>query len=358
MLEERLSDSAKKYALIFLGIALVIGAGGRDWVGADYPVYRRMYFEGFPFHTTYLDVWNKALFRPNSMEIEWLFVFINKIFFDFQMPFFMITMIMAIGSIWLQFSTFRKYSAAPLLSLLFYFMPIYFFSDCGQMRQGMGTAICVFAIRYIIKKDLKMFLLIMFFALGMHKSTVVFIPAYWIAKLPINGRMWVPILVTSVLLAPFEIYNYFGGFFSAIAPQDVSSAFEGYSNDTYYGNELKSGLSDVINIFWILFILVFDKKAQQKMPYYEYYRNLALFGYCLYYIMRGNAIFATRLPGVYLAYGGYFAIPAILMSVGNELKTAMKLGFITYFALFCFAFSKVNAEKGKFTAGTYHNVFW
>lgn len=356
--EEKLSDSAQKYSMIFIGILLVIGAGGRDWVGADFPVYYRMYFDGFPNFTTYADVWHKATFQPNSMEIEWLYVLLNKIFYDLRMPFFMITMVMIIGSVWLQFSTFRKYSAAPMLSLLFYFMPLYFFADCGQMRQGMGTAICIFAVRYIIKKDLKTFLIVMFFALGMHKSTIVFLPAYWIAKLPLNRNMWIPILIGSVLLAPFEIYNYFGSFFSALAPQDVSNAFEGYSNDSYYGQEMKSGLGDVINVFWIIFILVFDKKAQEKMPYYEYYRNLALFGYCLYYIMRGNMIFATRLPGVYLAYSGYLAIPAILMSMKNEMKTAMRLGFVTYFLLFCFAFSKVNAEKGRFTSNTYHNIFW
>ncbi len=357
-INNNLQKSDTNKILIFVAVLMIIAAGGRQNVGADFPVYSKMYYFGFPNYTTYLDVWNKATFQPNSMEIEWLYVLINKIFFDFGFPFFVITFIMVISSVSLQLNTFLKYSEMPVLSMLFYFMAIYFFTDSGQMRQGLGTAICVFSVRYIIKKDVWRYLICIFIALGMHKSTIIFVPAYWIATLPLTGKQWIPILITSVILAPFEIYNLFGGFFSALTPQDVSSAFEGYSNDKYYGNEMKSGLGDVINIFFILFILFFDKNAQKKIAYYEYFRNMALFGYCLYYIFRGNTIFATRLPGVYIAMAGYFAIPGIVAAARKETQTTLRLGLITYFLLFCFAFSRVNADRAGFTIDKYQNILW
>jgi len=133
LVNEKLKESDVKYALIFVGFLMIIGAGGRDWVGADYPAYRGMYYEAFPLYTTYSDIFDKALFRPNSMEIEWAYVLLNKLIFEFQLPFFVVTMIMAGTSISLQFSTFRKFSPAPFMSILFYFIPIYFISESGQI---------------------------------------------------------------------------------------------------------------------------------------------------------------------------------------------------------------------------------
>ena len=355
---ENMQKEDTKKILIFVAILMIVAAGGRQDVGADYPNYSKMYSFGFPNYTTYMDVWNKATFQPNSMEIEWLYVLLNKVFFDIGFPFYMITFVMAIGAVSLQLNTFLKYSEIPVLSMLFYFMAIYFFTDSGQMRQGMGTAICVFSVRYIIKRQVWKYLICVFLALGMHKSTIVFVPAYWLVTIPLTVKHWIPILITSVLLAPFEVYNLFGGFLSALTPQDVSSAFEGYSRDTYYGNEMKSGLGDVINIFFIVFILLFDKTAQKKIAYYEYFRNMALFGYCLYYIFRGNTIFATRLPGVYIVMAGYFAVPGIMMAVRTETEKLLKTILISYFLLFSFAFSRVNAARAGFSLDRYNNILW
>lgn len=357
-LNDRMRKTDMNKLLLFAAVLMIIMAGGRTDVGADYPVYSRMYRYGFPMYTTYLDVWRKATFQENAMEIEWLFVLINKIFFDFGMPFYVLTFLFATISVTVQYRTFLKYSEIPALSMLSYFMAIYFFTDSGQMRQGLGTAICVYSLRYIIARDLKGFLICMFIALGMHKSTVIFLPAYWIATLPFMNKHWIPLLITSVILAPFQVYNLFGGLITSLTPADVANAYEGYSQDHYYGQEMETGAGDFINIFFILFILIFDKTAQRKIAYYEYYRNLALFGYCLYYIFRGNTIFATRLPGVYIVMAGYFAIPGVVKAVQEELRITLKFVLIAYFLGYSFLFSRVNADRARFTVGKYDNVLW
>lgn len=353
-----INKRSMKLMLYFCAFLMIIAAGFRTDVGADYPVYNRLYWLGFPNYTTYLDVWKKATFQPNTMEIEWLYVLLNKIFYDVGLPFFMITLVMAFSSVSLQLNSFLKFSELPVLSMLSYFMAIYFFTDSGQMRQGIGTAICVFSVRYIIKRDLWRYLICMFIALGMHKSTVIFLPAYWIATLPFMNKQWIPILITCIILAPFQVYNLFGGIITSLTPQDVSNAFEGYSNDTYYGKEMQTGAGDLINIFFIFIILIFDKTAQRRIAYYEYYRNLALFGYCLYYIFRGNTIFATRLPGVYIVMAGYFAVPGIVEAVSEQTKVLLKTVLISYFLAFCFLFSKVNADRARFTIDKYENILW
>lgn len=347
-----------KFYLFLICILLIIGAGGRYFVGADYPVYKSMYETGFPLYTTYGDIWDKATFQPNTMEIEWLFVLINKIVFDLGFPYYVLTFILATISITLLYQAFTNNSPFPALSFLFYFMAIYFYSDCGQMRQGLGTAFCVYSIKFIIERKMWKFLLCMFLALGMHKSAVIFIPAYWIALLPFNANKWIGILVIGVILAPFEVYTLFGGVISAVAPSDVSNAYEGYSNDTYYGNALSTGFGDVINILFIILLFVYDKHAQKQVPYYEYFRNLAYFGYFLYYIFRGNEIFATRLPGPYISFAGYFAAPAIFISAHSEVKRMLQLGYISFFLFIYVIFSNGNGKRGGFTSDRYRNILW
>lgn len=355
---EEVDKKNSKLFLLFVCFLMIIGAGGRYYVGADYPVYKHMYEESLPLYTSYKDVFDKALFRPNSMEIEWLFVLINKILFDFGLSFHVLTFLLATISITLLYKTFTKYSTFPALSFLFYFMAIYFYSDAGQMRQALGTAFCVYSIKYIINRNLWKYLICMFLALGMHKTAIIFLPAFWIVLLPLNANRWMVLLVFAIFLAPFQIYNYFGGILSSVTPQDVSGAFEGYSNDKYYGNALETGFGDVINLAFIFLFFKYDKQGQKNIYYYEYFRNLAFFGYFLYYIFRGNEIFATRLPGPYLAYSGYFVAPAILMSSELNLKRFLKIGYISFFLFIYVIFTNGNGKRGGFTYERYRNVLW
>jgi hypothetical protein len=353
-----MKESDYDSVFIFCIITLIIAAGGRHDVGADYPIYKSMYQYGFSIYTTYNDVWHKATFQPNSMEIEWLYVLINKIFFDLGLPYYFVTFFMATTSLLIVRKMINKYSYFRTYSFLFYFFPIYFIAECGQMRQGVGGAIVLYSLHFIIERKLFKFLLTIFIALGFHKSSIVFIPAYWIVLLPMNANKWLLCLIGSIFLAPFEIHTAFGGLIDSIAPQDVSNAYNGYSNDRYYGAEMKTGFADAINLFFISFLLVYDKLGTKKVPYYEYYRNLVFFGYCLFYILRGNTIFATRLPGSYFGLAGYFMIPAIYHFSEANVKKIIRLILFFYVLAFFILFSKGNGKRGNFTIDRYQNYIW
>ena len=266
-------------------ILIVVAVGFRVNVGADYPVYKAL-FSGFALYTTYGDVLDKALFRPNTEEIEWIFVLINKIIFDFGFPFYIVTFVMALITVSLKFTTIYKNVAYPSLALLFYFMPIMFFEDSGQMRQGLGIAVCVASFKFIKERNLFMFLLCVYIALGFHKTAIVFLPAYWIVKIPLNSYRIFWILVGALLASPFEIYRFGGNFFSSISPDDVSGAYTGYLNDRYYGNEVATGLNDIVKLFFIVILIKYDKKGCDEVWWYEYMRNLSVFGLAIFYIFR------------------------------------------------------------------------
>ena len=348
----------KQPLFVFIAGALIIFAVGfRSDVGADYPVYRTL-FAGFALYTDYGQVFDKALFRSSTEEIEWIFVLINKLVFDFGMPFYVVTLIMAIITVTLKFTTIYRNVAFPALALLFYFMPIMFFEDSGQMRQGLGIAVCVFSFKYIKERNLIMFLLCMYIALGFHKTSIVFIPAYWLVLIPLNKSRIFWVLVVSLILSPFEVYKFAGGFFESMTPNDVSGAYTGYLNDHYYGNEVETGLNDIIKVIFIIILIRYNDEACEEVWWYEYMRNLAVFGMALFYLFRSNEIFAVRLPGAYMFFVTMFCMPNLVYAVRDRTKQILYVGFMSYFVAMFFYFSKGNGYRGGFTSDRYNNALW
>ncbi len=339
------------------GIAVVIAVGFRIDVGADYPVYRIL-FSGFAMYTTYGDVFDKAIFKSNAEEIEWFFVFINKLIFDVGLPFHYVTLVMAIITVSLKFSTIYKNVAFPTLALMFYFMPIMFFEDSGQMRQGIGIAICVFSFKYIKSQNLWMFLLCMYIALGFHKTSVVFFPAYWLVRIPLNSTRIFWILIISLLLSPLQLYRFGGSLVESVIPQDISGAYTGYLNDRYFGTEVETGLNDIIKLIFIYILIRHDKKTCEEVWWYEYMRNLAVFGLALFYVMRSNEIFAVRLPGAYMFFLTMFCMPSIVYALKDGARRTLYFGFMSYFFIMFFYFGKGNGDRGSFTTGRYKNALW
>lgn len=339
------------------GILIVIAVGFRIDVGADYPVYK-MLFSGFAIYTTYGDVFDKALFRPNTEEIEWIFVLINKIVFDFGFPFYIVTLVMALITVSLKFTTIYKNVAFPSLALMFYFMPIMFFEDSGQMRQGLGIAVCVASFKFIKDRNLFMFLLCIYIALGFHKTAIVFLPAYWIVKIPLNNRRIFWILILSVLSSPLELYRFGGSLFSSLTPQDISGAYTGYMDDRYYGTQVETGLNDIVKLFFIVILIRYDKEGCEEVWWYEYMRNLAVFGLAMFYFFRANEIFAVRLPGAYMFFVTMFCLSNLVYAVKTRNRQILYLGFMTYFIAMFFYFGSGNGHRGGFTSERYDNALW
>ena len=349
----------KKQSLFVLiaGALIIVAVGFRINVGADYPVYR-MLFTGFSLYTDYGDVWDKALFRPTTEEIEWIFVLINKIIFDLGMPFYMVTFTMALITISLKFSSIYRDVAFPALAMLFYFMPIMFFEDSGQMRQGLGIAVCVYSFRFIKERNLFLFMICMYLALGFHKTSIVFIPAYWLVRIPLNSNRIFWILILAILVSPLELYKYGGGLFDSISPSDVSSAYTGYLNDRYYGTAVESGLNDIIKLFWIVILIRYDKKGCDNVWYYEYMRNIAVFGLAMFYFFRSNEIFAVRLPGAYMFFLSMYCLPSLIYATRDRVRQVLYTGFMAYLTTMFFYFGTGNGNYGNFTSDRYQNELW
>jgi len=345
------------FFLIVSGVALIILAGFRYFVGADYPIYRNLYI-GFSLYIDYSDVFKKAIFQPSKEQIEWIYVLLNKVLFDLGMPFYMVTFMMVLMSVSLKFTTIYQNSPLPVLGAMMYFMPLFFFEDSGQIRQGMGVAVCVFSFRYIKERNLPMFILMMYIALGFHKTAVVFFPAYWIVKIPMNSTRILTVIIIAILLSPFEVFRILGSLIESVGSQDVSDGYAGYVDDSQFGQSVAFGLSDIVKVFFIYVLVKYDKEGCKEVYYYEYMRNLAVFGLFLFYIFRGNRIFAIRLPGAYMFFMSVFVVPSLVYAVRFKVQKTLYSGFMLYLFLMYFNFSRGNGVGGNFTTDRYKNHLW
>lgn len=346
----------KKYQW-YLAIFLIIVAGLRKYVGPDYGSYLGIYI--YSDQIDYVSIFCKAIYLdpPMPFELEWLFVLINKVMLNiFNAPFYMLTLVIAAITMYFKIEYIDDNTFYPFTFMLFMFIPGFFIGESGQIRQCLGSFIAYYAIRFIKSKQLFLYVLFIFIGAGIHNVVYVFLPMYWVARIPLNKAVMLGSIIASVFLSPFEIYRSFGGFLDGFAGDNVLvEGFNGYVDET--GTRLNGGFGVPEGMMAILtfFLFVFDNQMKEKFPYYEYHRNYAVIGICAYFIFRNNPIFSSRLAGSFIGFS-YIIIINSMYVVNDSMKRLIYAFIIALFAFNFVVFSSFkNIVNGNFTIERYKN---
>ena len=346
-------DKKSSFPIWVIAIVMIVLAGLRGNVGADYPIYRSFYNLYFPT-LDYSDVVDKMLMRKSDLDIEWMYVLLNKFVFAFGGPFQSFTFVSACLTLGFKLWTFKKDSAYPVFSALLLFIPGYFIADSGHMRQALGMAVCILSYQFIKERKLFWYLLCIYIAYGFHKSASIFLPAYWLVLIPLNANRIFYAIVACVILSPFQIYNLFAGFLGSLNLQEVSNGYNGYIG---YEDKASSFMDGTVILYSFLLIM-YDKAASQRVWYYEYIRNIMVVGVCLYFIFRDNPVFSTRLVGVYIGFGSLL-IPNIIYGMEKiSTKRFWHFFFVVFMIFYYFVFASFQGLAGRFTPDTYMNFLW
>ncbi|RKS96896.1 EpsG family protein [Chryseobacterium defluvii] len=347
----------EKRWLYFLGIYLVILAGLRNEVGPDYGSYKGIYI--YSDTKEYVTIFLKALRMEGNqpMEVEWLFVLINKILLNvFNAPFYILTLVIAALAVFFKIEYIEDNTFYPFTFMAFMFIPGFFIGESGQIRQNLGSFVVYFAIRFIKERKLFYYLLCIYLAGGIHNVCYLFLPMYWVARIPLNKAVMLILIITSVFLSPFEVYRAFGEFLNNVAADNtLAMGFNGYIDETTQRLNGGFGIPEAMMAILTFFLFAFDTKMKEKFPYYEYHRNYAVIGICLYFIFRNNPIFSSRLAGAFIGFS-YILIPNTMYVVSENTKK-MIYTFILALVVFNFVvFSSFNNIKaGRFTIDLYRN---
>lgn len=341
-----------RFLLWIAGVGLIILGGLRDWVGADYPVYREMYFYWLQIAPVE-DIIDKLLFRESVQEIEPLYIMLNKLVFAFGSEFHIFTLVVAIIITGMKMISYSKNSPYPVFSLLLVFIPVFFTTDSGQMRQGIAMAICYLSYEFIKRRSLGWFLVVMYIAFGFHKSVVIFIPVYWLVTISLNRQKIIALILFSILSSPLKLYLLVPNLVESLTPQDVAAGYTGYVELS----DQASTFMDITMLMYATFIITYDKEACRKVWYYEYVRNIVVFGICLYFIFRSNPIFATRLIGMYTTFSAIL-IPCIASALPSIQRRLVHIYFVIFMVFYYFVFASYQGLAGRWTPDTYQNILW
>ncbi|MFC0428574.1 EpsG family protein [Chryseobacterium scophthalmum] len=355
--QEVFGNKVEKKWFWFLGIYLMIVAGLRENVGPDYGSYVMIYV--YADTKEYINILLKALHIHGSqnVDLEWLFALINKVLLNvFNAPFYVLTLIIAICAVFFKVEYTDDNTFYPFTFTLFMFIPGFFIGESGQIRQNLGTFIVYFALRYIKERKLIHYLFWIFIASGIHNVCYLFLPMYWLVRVPLN-RYWMLILIIgSIIASPFEIYRVFGDFLTGVTSDSMLvEGFNGYMNQSAERLNGGIGIPEAMMAILTFFLFTFDDKMMEKFPYYEYHKVYAVMGICMYFIFRNNSIFSSRLAGAFIGFA-YIIIPNTMYVVSSNTKKTIYAFII---ALFLFNFivfaSFQNIVRGRFTSELYKN---
>lgn len=135
--------------------------------------------------------------------------------------------VIIITAIWVCFAYYRllvKYSENAFISVIWFMGMLFYTFMFSALKQAWAMAFLCFAFDAIIKKKPIRFLLFVGLATVFHLPALVFLPAYWIAKLKINRAF--PLLMMGALAVVFvfrtRILNYMTSIYDEGAGSDVT----------------------------------------------------------------------------------------------------------------------------------------
>lgn len=198
-------------------------------VGPDTPGYRRQFYQIASeswsarfemFKTVYIDGEGKDAGYSLLVKIFQIFSTNYQVFLLFVALLFMVSM-----SVWIY-----QNSSMPCMSFLIYSVLFYSFFSITGIRQTIATALVIFVgYRFVKERKLLPFLVIALIAFTIHKSSIIFIPYYFIANINITPRYVSVVAVIAAAIVSFgkQIYEpvaEFLGFGEGMIENDYGGA--------------------------------------------------------------------------------------------------------------------------------------
>lgn len=263
---------------------------------------------------------------------EFLFVKLNSIIYSTTGDYSVLLFAQASIIFFCFFYIIRKYSEAPVFSVLVWFslsLASVFFT-----RQTIAVAICVFALHFIIQRKVYLFLLTVFIAMLFHKSALIFFPAYWIYYLNLSRKQ-----IIVVVIASFALTSVASSLLNIIGSSDLgsistrSTVYMEAGTDDAFGSSY-SPMETMIRgvsyrLFLIAIFIIFLFKNYEKEQFRGIF-NLYLMSVVLFILFVPISVALIRFSGYYDIFQIFLFPILILQSKDKIIKNLLLLLLIVY----------------------------
>lgn len=299
------------YAFLTL---LILISGFRDMIGGyDVYVYSEIYESSYEF----LAVYN--LFEP-GFRLYYLFL---RIFSDDrQFMLFMTSLIMMS----LMFYNLKKNSPIVYFSVFVLFCKFYLMSFV-YLRQGIAMGVIWLSIPFIFEKKYIKFSLIILLAFFLHKSSIIFMPMYFIAHIKLKNINLFVIAVIAFIISLTPL--------STLLLENLAESVDDSKVSIYIS---KSGGINFFYLFEALVLIILLLKFKAKF-YETKWGTLMMNGFFTYIIISvialTNASF-VRFTWYYFIFLAVFLAYIYTFIEDKKSKNAFKLIVFLYFGLLYF----------------------
>ena len=278
-------------------------------------------------------------------EFEWGFTRLNefvKIFFD---NYTFLLFIIASALFYFQSSAILRFSPYPSFSLLFLWCII--FANIFFVRQALATVILFFSIRYIQEKKLLLFLMMVGLAMLFHRTSIVFIIAWWVYHLKLRPVVMIAGIGISLTLtvALSTLMATLGSVAGGSIQHKISfyldsSGFTFGMENTSIAQIIIKGFANKVFIFALA--LFFLKRLEEKGEEFRGYLNLYWVSILIYFSMVSISIVLVRLSIVYDMVA-IVLIPIILINIER-----LYVRFFLFLVFVCYLFLRLNLSLSSY----------
>jgi hypothetical protein len=285
----------KKYAkvvLVMLILTIVYFVGLRYNTGADFTGYYNMFKRSLSF-----------MKRKTITDIEYGYLLSNRIFRYVSDNYYIYQCLVTAFTCFGVYKLITRYSAYPIASLLLFV--VFFFNSLlmAQMRQSIAVAIIALGTKYIFRRELPQFLVIIALAAAFHISAVLALPLYFMTA-HFNKPLSILMVICSL------IFYIKGGIVLAIMslvgpllPGRLSFIVIRYLESQHYAGqaEFSTGIYFIANLTLTLFLLACVKVKHNDVRM-SFFMNTIAVSAVINNVSTGMIII-DRLRAYYLIYG-------------------------------------------------------
>ena len=278
--------SKKGLMLLVMALGMFVGLG--DMLGGyDRYIYANLFDElSDQIMQNDYNFWKTNLFDMYMSDIGycWLNVALGFITRNRYIFILLVTMIIYINI----YNAIKKYTNNYALALLV-FMGFWFFFTFTYLRQALAVSFAWYAIKYILQRNWKMYLVVMAVAILFHNSAFVFAPLYFVPVRKYKRNTVLGIAIVCLLIGltgiPSLIYDAYDNVAESMG---VSTSYTNEDNarwvyvleaavimfiifrnyNTLFENKLKTLMTNIAISFCLILVLFYNSENGGRMSWY------------------------------------------------------------------------------------------
>lgn len=275
-----ISNWEKRTFVFVIYTLLVVSAGFRSSQYLDYINYLQGFNTGVENFEITFDIIRSIAKSLSLRNYHWLFL------------------IYALLGVLAKFIAIKKLSPLFFYSVAIYVSYFFVLHELIQIRAGVASAICLLSIKYIYKKKIIPFVVLISIATFFHSSAILYFPLYFLGVEKFTKMKWLCVFISLTVL--FGIISPNIDVLASLLPTErIQTKILAYEESASKGHIEEVSLFSLFNIFCYLLLLVFvffAKKLQSHNKYFYVLLKIYIIG-ILFNIMFYNWIPTLAIRG-------------------------------------------------------------